>query len=229
VNPPLVSCLCVTRARPGLLRRAVECFRAQTHPNRELVVVWESDDGATRGYVSTLDDPGIRSVEVPATPKRSLGALRNLAVAEARGALVAQWDDDDWYAPRRLEEQVRVLEESGLAACVLERWTIYDAITQQAYLSARRAWEGSLVAEKGAMPSYADVPRGEDTAAIARLMEDARTTSLDRPDLYVYTYHGANTWARAHFRKRILMNAELLAPGECLRIRRLLEPGPEPR
>ena len=184
--------------------------------------MWESDDPLTRDNLSTLGDPRVRAVEVPAMPKRSLGALRNLAVEAARGGIVAQWDDDDWYAPARLEEQVRSLAESGLPGCVLERWTIYDAIDRRAYVSARRAWEGSLVARKDAMPAYADVPRGEDTALIASLMAEAKLTALDRPDLYVYTYHGANTWARAHFRKRILMNAEALPESESARIARLL-------
>jgi glycosyltransferase involved in cell wall biosynthesis len=218
----LVSCLCVTRGRPALLRRAVACFQAQTHPHRELLIVWESDDRLTRDYLSTLDDPRRRTLQAPALPKRSLGALRNLAVAEARGTLVAQWDDDDWYAPGRLEEQLRALQESGRPACVLARWTIYDVVTQQAYLSANRAWEGSLVAEKAVVPAYADQPRGEDTVVIGRLLDEERITGLDRPGLYIYTYHGANTWTRAHFRKRILKDAEALSREESLRIAGLL-------
>jgi glycosyltransferase involved in cell wall biosynthesis len=218
----LVSCLCITRGRVPLLRRAVSCFQAQTHPHRELVLVWESDDRPTREYLSMLGDARIRAVQAPAIPKQSLGALRNLAVAEARGSIVAQWDDDDWYAPQRLEEQVGALEERGRPACVLARWTIYDTATQQAYMSARRAWEGSLVAEKSVLPAYEDIARGEDTAVIARLMAEEKLVGLDRPELYIYVHHGANTWARAHFRKRILKNAEALPRDESLRIARLL-------
>ena len=212
----------MTRGRPALLRRAVSCFQAQTHPRRELLIVWESDDRLTSEYLATLDDPRIRTLQVPALPKQSLGALRNLAVAEARGGIVAQWDDDDWYAPERLGEQLRALEHSGRPACVLIRWIIYDAITQQAYMSARRTWEGSLVARKGVMPDYADLPRGEDTAAIAHLWSGEKLVGLDRPGLYIYTFHGANTWTRMHFRKRILKHAEALPRDECLRVANLL-------
>ncbi len=44
--------------------------------------------------------PGVRYLQLP--QRASIGAKRNLACAEARGELIAHWDDDDWYAPARL-------------------------------------------------------------------------------------------------------------------------------
>ena len=81
---PTISCMCVTRHRVPLLRRAVDCFREQTHPKLELLIVFESDDDATRDFVASLNDDRVRGIEVAVSPKQSLGALRNLAVAEAR-------------------------------------------------------------------------------------------------------------------------------------------------
>ena len=49
----LISCLCVTRGRVALLGRAVGCFLEQTHAQRELLILFESDDAATRDYVAT--------------------------------------------------------------------------------------------------------------------------------------------------------------------------------
>ena len=81
----LISCLCVTRGRVALLGRAVGCFLEQTHARRELLILFESDDAATRDYVASLADLRIRGIEVPVLPKQTLGSLRNLAVAAARG------------------------------------------------------------------------------------------------------------------------------------------------
>ena len=39
---PLVSCMIVTRDRPGFFRQALRCYAAQDYPRKELVVV---DDG----------------------------------------------------------------------------------------------------------------------------------------------------------------------------------------
>jgi len=41
---PLISCVLVTRDRPGFFRQALRCFAAQRYPRKELVVV---DDGET--------------------------------------------------------------------------------------------------------------------------------------------------------------------------------------
>ena len=198
-NDSLISCLCVTRARVSLLHRAVGCFIDQTHAERELLIVYESDDPATRDYVATVVDDRIRAIEVPDFPRRSLGTLRNLAVAAARGRYVCQWDDDDWYHPDRLFEQFAALRESGRPACVLSRWTCVDAESRRAYISAHRAWEGSLLVEREHMVAYPDLARGEDTVAVDLLAERQKLCMLDRPHLYVYTFHNANTWGRAHW------------------------------
>ena len=63
VTPPLISCLCVTRNRVAMLRRAVNCFLDQIYSPRELVVLYESDDSATRDYLANLHEAQIRVIE----------------------------------------------------------------------------------------------------------------------------------------------------------------------
>lgn len=221
----LVSCLCVTRARVPLLRRAVACFQRQTYEPRELVVLFETDDHASLDYLGTLQDSRVRPIAVPALPRLSLGRLRNRSVEAGRGRYLAQWDDDDWHAPTRLQEQIATLQRSGRPACALRRWTLYDALSGRAFISGPRAWEGSLVAQRSAMTAYADLARGEDTAVVERLGRRRELVLLDRPQLYVYTYHGGNTWTQAHWQRRLLPRAEPLAPEEATRIARLLQSG----
>lgn len=198
-SEPMISCMCVTRNRVPLLSRAVDCFRNQTYTHLELLIVFESNDDATRDFVAGLDDGNIRGVEVPISPKRSLGALRNLAVNESRGPFVTQWDDDDWYHPDRLTVQMQALRDNGKPGCVLSRWTCLDAETRRAYLAPHRAWEGSLLIDREHMVPYPELVRGEDTVAIEALSERQALHMLDRPDLYVYTFHNNNTWDRKHF------------------------------
>jgi glycosyltransferase involved in cell wall biosynthesis len=222
-NEQMVSCLCVTRCRVEKLKRAITCFTRQTYAPRELVVVYESDDWATRDYLAGLPaDASLRVVEVPALPKQTLGALRNIAVQAAQGHFVAQWDDDDWHSPVRLAEQVRALMESPYSACALMRWVLYDEITQQAYLSGPRAWEGSLVALREVLPPYAELAKGEDTPVLQQLMAQDKLVGLDSPHLYIYTYHGANVWGRAHWRKNLLAYAQVLAPDSIERVQKVL-------
>ena len=218
----LVSCLCVTRHRVPMLRRAISCFMQQTYLPRELVVVYEADDPATRDYLITLGETSVRPIEVPASPKLSLGVLRNLSLQSSRGAYVAQWDDDDWHAPARLAEQIGAIRRSGKAACVLSRWLMYDELTRTALLSASRPWEGSLVAERGAVPSYPDLRRGEDSRVIQQMLSEGSLVGLDRPELYVYTYHGANTWERSHWEDNLLPFAQPLTPAITQKVESVL-------
>jgi glycosyltransferase involved in cell wall biosynthesis len=218
----LVSCLCVTRNRVALLRRAVQCFLRQTYSQKELIVLYESDDIATRYFVAQLNEPSILAIEVSATPRLTLGSLRNLAVRVSRGNYVAQWDDDDWHGPARIEEQMSALETHGRPGCVLLRWLLYDEVTHKAMVSHTRAWEGSLLARRDAMPLYADLPKFEDTPAVTSMLNEDKLVGLDRPDLYVYTYHGANTWERSHWDQQIALFATPLNDEDTEQVRNAL-------
>ncbi|HTA39271.1 MAG TPA: glycosyltransferase family 2 protein [Candidatus Acidoferrales bacterium] len=199
---PAVSCLTVTWQRLGMLTRAVECFRRQTLAEREMVIVYGADDRDTARYVESLEDPSIRGVRV--AKRYRLGWLRNIAVENARGECVAVWDDDDWSAPNRLHAQLRAIDRSGKAACVLSKVILHNSVTQRSYLSHERTWEASLVARRKDLPSYdGSLSRFEDTPVVMALEERGELALLKRPDLYVYVYHGTNTWQEDHFEKII--------------------------
>ena len=219
----LVSCLCVTRLRAARLRRAIGCFQRQTYTPRELLVVYETDDAETAALLASIADPAIRGHAVPALPKQSLGALRNIAVAHARGEYIAQWDDDDWYAPTRLTVQLGAMRQMALPVCVLKRWIMFDELTGTAYVSAARGWEGSVVARRGVLGRYADLPRGEEAEAFSVLAGHDSLVLVDRPDLYIYTVHAHNTWDRSHWLTNLLPYATALAAPDQARVRALLE------
>jgi hypothetical protein len=196
---PLISCMCVTRGRPRLLDRAVRCFLGQTWPNRELLVVFESDDHATRSYLETIADPSVRAIEIPHLPKLSLGALRNVAVERSTGEYVCQWDDDDWYRNDRLEVQMHALRESSFPGVVLSRWICLDVPRRRGFVGRHRTWEGSILCRKDEMLPYPELAKKEDTPVVETLHEQGKLLLLDRPEIYVYHFHGGNTWDRAHW------------------------------
>lgn len=184
--PGMVSCLMVTKpSRIDMARRAIECFEAQTYRNRELVIV--AEEALPIAARDIIFGTG------------SLGELRNVSVAHANGEFIAQWDDDDWHHPQRLERQLAGLKAWGdeFDGCTLARWTLADARTGGvAYSGYRpRGWEGSLVARRWRVPVYPALCRGEDTPVVDAM----KITMLDEPDLYIYNIHGANTFGPDHF------------------------------
>ena len=186
------------------------------------MVVYEVDDAATRDYLAASIHPAIRSVEVGVSPKLLLGDLRNISIESSRGHFVAQWDDDDWYGPTRLAEQIDAMRKSVRQGCVLSRWLMYDVLAAKAYVSGTRAWEGSIVAERSSIPHYPSLPKGEDSVVITRMLADDKLVALDRPQLYIYTVHGENTWERAHWERNLRPYSQLLTAEDQERVKSLL-------
>jgi len=196
----LVSCIMVTKGIEAHLEVAVRCYMNQTYRPRELVVVHQGlSDRAER----MVTEAGALLVPVP-DAEVPLGMLRNMGVEAAHGHYVAQWDDDDWHHPERLNRQIEVLQASGYQGCLLTRWYIHDKTAGRMYESFKRneGWEGSLVAERLAVARvrYAPMSKGEDTQMQSRFSKMFKTAYLNEPRLCVYTYHGQNTFDARHFR-----------------------------
>lgn len=199
----LISCICVTREKPLLLRRAIDCFLAQTYPNRELIILYEADDVATKDFIDSMPfNPQIKIVTVARSSETRLGGLRNRAIQEAQGEYICQWDDDDWYHAGRLEYQYAVITQTGYAGCIMLKWIVFDSTTGKAYISNPRLWEGSILCKKDILlpGPYENKSIGEDTILIETLFSNkALYPIMHVPHLYIYNYHGGNTWNRAHW------------------------------
>jgi glycosyltransferase involved in cell wall biosynthesis len=205
---PLVSCLMVTRDRPRLAARAIECFLAQSYPSRELIVIdgGESDD--LQQGVEAICYPAIKlHRERPAG--RSMGELRDLAVEKSSGQYVCVWDDDDLYDPDRLSIQMSAITRLGADACFLARLQLWWPARRMLAVSIRRMWEGTMICAKEKMPSYPPLPRGEDTPIAYRLWRSQRVVMLDEPRLYTYLFHGTNTTGESHFAAHCAAATEL--------------------
>lgn len=120
--PDRVSCLMLTYNRPRFAAMAVQCWQAQTYPDRELVIV---DDGQVP--YTPPDDPRIRYFRV--NHKLLVGVKWNLAAQAASGSLLAFWADDDWHHPERLETQVAALRAFKAEACALHGAAYIDFAT----------------------------------------------------------------------------------------------------
>jgi len=165
-NLPLVSVILTTRERPRLLSVALACYRHQTYPNRELIVV---DDG-DRHPVDPRAVEGLGGRVIRAAPGTLLGAKLNRGVEQARGAWCQKMDDDDWYAPDFLEAMISAVEQERKKVCrpsiailtpflffEVARWEVRRSAGHNApgatLLFAREDWE---------QHPFRAVPRDED-------------------------------------------------------------------
>ncbi len=199
---PLVSCIMPTYNRRALVPLAVQLFGRQDYPNRELIIVDDSD--------RAIDDlvfgaPDVRYFHC--ATRRTIGAKRNFACEQARGDIIAHWDDDDWYAPERLRYQVAPLltqqaDVTGLEnAFVLEPadgrfWTTRRDLHRQMFLGDVHG--GTLVFRKQLFTDglrYPEVSLAEDAWLLhAALKRGKRLLRLSNPGVFVYMRHGRNAW-----------------------------------
>ncbi len=185
-----------------MLARAVACFKMQSYPNKELIVVYEEDDQPTAGYVRQCNDKEVFFLCVRTASGYTLGELRNIGIEKAAGEFICQWDDDDWYHSGRLERQYNELLRNNRHGAVLTHWMVYDAVRKNAYISNQRIWEGSILCRKATMllKPYESKRIGEDTATTDYLAAENHLHLIDdQPGLYIYIYHGNNTWNADHW------------------------------
>jgi glycosyltransferase involved in cell wall biosynthesis len=204
MTEPLVSCLMVTKNRRHLARRAVECFTLQTWQNKELVIIDDGDDDYApmlEPYRSTV---AIRYFRVTPKPGSRLGDLRNLSLDCAEGEFVAQWDDDEWYHPERIEQQMRAIS-GGLDVAVLRNALVHldrEGFVDHLFRTAMTTGNtpGSILQRRSDV-RYRSMSRAEDTEYLARLGETTRVGVLDEPHshLFIRCFHGRNTWDLNHF------------------------------
>ena len=209
---PLISCLMVTQpGREALIRKAIACYRRQTYEPRELVIVHDAsaDEPSTKGEQGSSFEQFIRT-EAPfarivrCESGQSLGELRNVAIEEARGAFVCQWDDDDQYHPDRLLGQWEALRGAEADACFLASQCHYFAGARHLYVrdTGRRGIEGTVMHRRDLPVRYPSMGKEEDTVFMGELKANHRTTLLQGvPWLYLRVFHGGNTWNEDHHRR----------------------------
>jgi glycosyltransferase involved in cell wall biosynthesis len=111
MSAPRVSVVIPTRGRPAMLVRAIRSVQSQTLQEFEVVVVLDGPDEESVKAIECLRDARIRLVTLV---EASGGAVaRNAGVDAATGEWIAFLDDDDEFAERKLELQLKAATEAA--------------------------------------------------------------------------------------------------------------------
>ncbi len=210
-----ISCLLVTKGRLPMLRRSISFFARQTWAAKELMIVNDGDAETRRSILAHVE--GLRRTDIRCVfvdSGATLGRLRNVSVAEASGDVLCQWDDDDYYHPRRLAAQIDHLRESDAEASFFYDVLNYFADTgelfwtdwsRQRTRSPDRGHPGTLMCTRSVNLRYPvegkTASRGEDAVVQLEVYRRHKVVGLRNAGfLYTYVYHGANTLERSHHR-----------------------------
>lgn len=198
---PLISCIMPTRNRSAFVTQAVSYFKAQDYPNKELIIVSDGDESIV---LPEEEEAAIRVITV--SEACSIGMKRNLAISLAQGTIICHFDDDDYYGPHRLSQQVAPLlrgdaEISGLRMFFLldvqenALWTCSDDTHRRCF--KQDIHYGTLMYNASYWHNgthFASVNCGEDVRFVhALLAQNARLARVVDPASYIYVLHGGNT------------------------------------
>jgi hypothetical protein len=100
---PLVSVVLPTRDRCALLPRAIASVDYQTYPNWELLIIDDGSADDTPALLAGISDKRLRTFRAEGA---GVCAARNIALAHARGELIAYLDDDNIMHPAWLKAVV---------------------------------------------------------------------------------------------------------------------------
>jgi glycosyltransferase involved in cell wall biosynthesis len=120
-SKPAVSVIISFLNAQRFLSEAIESVLGQTFGDWELLLVDDGSDDSSTAFARTLASKipnKIRYLEHEHHRNRGLPASRNLGMRYARARYIALLDADDVWQPKKLEEQVRLLEACPEAAMV---------------------------------------------------------------------------------------------------------------
>jgi len=211
-----------TESRQSFHQTLWKSFLAQNWPDKELVVI-ETYVGRQSEFFARLarNDSRITymAYQRPHGEDWSIGLKRNIAAHLATGEFIANFDDDDIYAPTYLTTMVEQLEARRALAVTLSSWFVLDVKTNKWGFCDAIAWGLAQGLSDEAQDvrnwaygygfsyvnrrktslevPYDDQNMGEDFSFVTRLQtaRSSKSVQLIHDDfgICVHTQHGRNT------------------------------------
>ncbi|MEO8368872.1 MAG: glycosyltransferase [Candidatus Solibacter sp.] len=121
---PLVSVVLPVYNGERFVSQTIESALRQTYRNLEIIVV---DDGSTDQTASLIQGIATRDARVRIfhQPNSGVARARNRGLEESRGEFVAPLDSDDLWDPAKIEEQVRIMQQSGDGVGLVYCWWVW--------------------------------------------------------------------------------------------------------
>jgi glycosyltransferase involved in cell wall biosynthesis len=107
---PLISVIVTTFNRKELLKETIDSILNQTFNDFELIVVDNNSDYEFLTHMNKFNDKRIRVYQN--SNDGIIAINRNFGIKKARGDYIAFCDDDDLWAPQKLEKQIATIEDS---------------------------------------------------------------------------------------------------------------------
>lgn len=186
---PLVTAICCTYGRFSCVERALNCYLAQTHYNKRLII-YNTDVESMYKPSSFLFKNRVEIINnhidsVTGEPYTNVGAIRRDALAKANlvfknEGYVVTWDDDDIFLPHFMEQSIDRMEQTGLPSFKPEMSFFYSGNNLRL---VRNTLEASVVASVEKVLEYGyHLETGKEGLAWYTMLRDNK--ELNEHDTY---------------------------------------------
>ena len=109
IQQSLVSVIIPLYNSEQFIARAIESVKNQTYSNIEVIVV---DDGSTDNSLAIAKQYESRNIHIYSQTNQGAQVARNFGFSHSKGKYIQYLDSDDYLTPRKIEKQVRLLENN---------------------------------------------------------------------------------------------------------------------
>ncbi|MGC1563553.1 MAG: glycosyltransferase family A protein [Bradyrhizobium sp.] len=191
-SDPPVTAVMITglhRERYAMARISIECFKSQSYPNKNLLIVNHGEESLATA------DSRIQELRIHKSRWHTVGDLRNLALEHATGDFIINWDDDDWHHSQRIEVQMQARAED--TAVLLRTRIHHDLISGRSrYAEYPKGAEATILHPRRVPYRYPSLLRGSDSVFAQQFR--VRLPIENDPALHIRFFHGRNLWDAAH-------------------------------
>ena len=138
---PKVSVIIPTYNRRDYVVEAIDSVLAQAYKDFEIIVV---DDGSTDGTGEILKEKYGNNIRYFYKQNGGCASARNYGIKMAQGEYIAFLDSDDKYLPKKLEDQVGILEKNNAIDFVYSDSYLFEGKKQRWVKAVRPDKDGSV-------------------------------------------------------------------------------------
>lgn len=194
-----------TKNRRRFAAEALRRFVAQDYAGALELVIVEDGEESVQDLVSPAAQMGgphraLRFFQ-HLRHEGNIGAKLNFAAGQARGEILARWDDDDFYAPDRIRRQLAFLQLTGKAMVGCNSFLAYREGEPHGWEYTGDGWFAAGATQMyrrnwALAHRYPETNDAEDFRYAQIAHEQGELSVLTRLDVLVAREHDANTSPR---------------------------------
>jgi len=199
MEQPFLSCVCPTKNRRRFMAESLRRFLAQDYAGRtELVIVEDGDEDVSD--LATCANVGFQKIRY-FRHEATLGAKLNFGAQQARGEIIANWDDDDQYAPDRLRKQLAHMHLTGKPVVALSSFLCFREGDAHGWEYTGDGWYGGGATQMyrrdwALAHPHPDITMAEDVHYMRIAHASGDLSVMTGLDVLVVRDHSANTCPR---------------------------------